>query len=141
MTSTGAQAITPAALVPYGITAADLTDLENAVTVLEGLVDSPRSAVDDRMVKRELQEKAFGQMDEFLNETLDLAVRTRSIAYPDFVSAYFLARKLHEGSNNPDAPDEEEDLQLKEVSDMPSSEDLQQALAPVAEQPATNGVH
>ncbi|MBI1227066.1 MAG: hypothetical protein GC192_17680 [Bacteroidetes bacterium] len=136
-----AKAITPAELVPYGITAADLTALEDDIAVLESLIDGPRSAVDDRMVKRDVQEKAFGQMDDFLNETFDLAVRTRKIAFPDFVSAYFLARKLHDGPGPDNTPDDGEGLQPKEVADMPSNKDLQDALTPFVDQPTMNGVH
>ncbi|MCF8243740.1 MAG: hypothetical protein K9J37_02515 [Saprospiraceae bacterium] len=134
-----AKAITPADLVPYGITAADLTALETNLTSLETLVDSPRSAIDARMVKRQLQEKAFRQMDTFLLTTLDLAVRTRKAAFPEFVAAYFLARKLHEGGGG--TTETGNGANPKEVAAMPSSEELQLALSASTGQPAMNGVH
>lgn len=136
-----AKAITPADLVPYNITPAILTGLEEDITELEGFVDGPRSAIDNRMVKHELQDKAFGQMDSFLNKTLDLAVRICGVTFPEFVSAYFLARKLHDGPGSDGTPDEGEGLLAKEVMDMPSNEELQEALAPAATEPSKNGLH
>lgn len=90
-----AKALPEAVLAPLGLSAATLSELEADLAVLEDLLGSPRSAVDKRILQREQQESDFRQMDEFLKNTLDLAVNTRLLSNPEFVSAYFLARKLH----------------------------------------------
>lgn len=140
-----AKAVTPAAdLIPYGITAAILTDLETKLEALDALVDGPRSAIDGRIVKRELQVKAFKDMDKFLNETLDLAVRTRQTAFPEFVSAYFLARKQHQGGGTGEETEQEEENLVMEMQPklaMPTTKELTSAMAPLNGQPALNGVH
>lgn len=137
-----AQAITPAAdLIPYGITASGLTALVAKLDELETLVDSARSAIDARMVKRQLKEKAFKNMDTFLATKLDLAVRTRKSAFPEFVAAYFLARKLHDQGGNTGEQEEETLLagQPKLAMAMPTTEELQNALTPAPFQPVQNG--
>lgn len=137
-----AQAITPAAdLIPYGVTAAGLTALVASLDELETLVDSPRSAIDARMVKRQLKEKAFNNMDNFLATKLDLAVRARKSAFPEFVAAYTLARKLHDQGGGTNEPEEETLLagQPKLAMAMPTTEELQKALIPAPLQPIQNG--
>jgi hypothetical protein len=89
------------------------------------------------------QETAFEEMDYFLSATLDLAVRNRKVAFPDFVSAYYLARKLHD---MPSQSIEEElaaiNAKLVEAPPTPTTADLQAALANMGTaQLATNGVH
>jgi len=143
-----AKAITPATLVPFGVTAAELTLIETLLNSLNNLIGSPRSAIDVRVLLNDKQEKTIEEVDKFLLATLDLAVRNRKIAFPDFVAAYFLARKLHDMPSN---PNEEElatiNATLVEAPSSLTSADLKVALENMdttqltTTQPATNGVH
>jgi hypothetical protein len=138
-----AKSVLPADLLPYGVSAAQLSDLENTLTVLDEKVGSPRSAIDARLAKRQRQQDAFVQLDDFLKQTLDRAVRNRQPQFPEFVAAYFAARKLH------DLPSQRLEQELTALStetgnptsSAASTSALKEALAPLANmQPAQNGV-
>ena len=90
-----------AALVPYGVSAALVAELDTMLPELENLIGSPRSGIDKRILKRSQLETAFNEMDDFLNRRLDRVVRTCSLSDPAFVEAYFLARKLHDTATRP----------------------------------------
>ncbi len=136
-----AKAITPADIIPFGVTAADLTSIETLLLSLNDLIGSPRSAIDARVLLNDQQAAAFAEMDEFLTTTLDLAVRNRKLAFPDFVAAYTLARKQH---NMPSQSVEEEleALKSKVAEARVTTSELNEALEPLTiAQPTMNGVH
>lgn len=136
-----AKAITPADIIPFGVTAAQLTSIETLLDSLNFMIGSPRSAVDERVLLNDQQEAAYAEMDDFLTTTLDLAVRNRKLAFPNFVAAYNLARKQH---NMPSQSVEEEleALKTEVAASRITDSALTEALEPLTiAAPAMNGVH
>lgn len=93
-------------LAPYGVGADDLAAIEPLLNKLDDLIGTSRSLIDARQLKQAQQKEAFRQIDVFLKDTMDRAVRNRQTAFGDFVSSYFKARKLHDMPTQPAQPEQ-----------------------------------
>lgn len=126
-----------AALVPYGVTAALLAELDTLLPELEAMIGAPRSGIDRRILKRMQLEEAFEAMDDFLLNRLDRAVRTCRLSHEAFTEAYFLARKLHDTATRSAAEQTGTALPTgsNRMASLPSTEELASAL----KETSTNG--
>lgn len=83
-----------AALVPFGVTAAKITSLDNAITAYETAVPAPRNAVANRMSVAETIKLKLKEGDEILKERMDKLVIQFKTTEPEFHAAYKANREI-----------------------------------------------
>jgi hypothetical protein len=83
-----------AALVDYGVQAADLTDLDTLVTAYENILEAPRTAIGERSSARIQLEELFDTADSILKDQLDKLMEIFKSTAPDFYNQYKSARVI-----------------------------------------------
>ncbi len=86
------------ALKDYGITAATLTSLQNAIDTYIETIPKPRTAISSRKTLNSNLKQFFKEADAILENQMDKLAVTFKTANPDFVKTYFNLRKI------PDTP-------------------------------------
>lgn len=76
------------ALVPYGVTAAKITELDDAISDYAAAVPGPRNAVSQRAAITNTIKDLFKSGDEMLKEQLDKLVIQFKTTEPEFYNAY-----------------------------------------------------
>lgn len=82
------------ALADYGITDANLADLQAAISDYAASVPKPRAAIADRSTVKSNIKQMFKDADEILVEQMDNLVETLTPTAPDFVHTYKSARVI-----------------------------------------------
>lgn len=82
------------ALVPFGLTAAMINELNTAITDYIAIVPLPANAVNTRQTYTTNLDERIKQTSEFLDRLLDNIVRGQINANPDFVTTYFNGREI-----------------------------------------------
>lgn len=80
------------ALVPYGVTAAIITELQAAITAYSAMVAKPKTVKSQTKTATENLTKLFKEADELLTKRLDLDIELFKTSKPDFYSQYKTAR-------------------------------------------------
>lgn len=83
-----------AALADYGINAARLTELQNAIDAYAESAPKPRAAINTRAAKTATLPQLFAEADAILAERMDTFIGLFAAANPDFVTTYQSARKI-----------------------------------------------
>jgi hypothetical protein len=81
-----------AAIVSYGVTAAMITDLQNAITAYSATLAKPNAAKSQTKTATENLSKLFKEADDILNRRLDLDIDLFKTSKPEFYSQYKTAR-------------------------------------------------
>jgi hypothetical protein len=89
-----------AALVPFGLTAAMLTEVSNAINDYIAIVPLPTNAINIRQTYTDNIPVRIDEASLFLERGLDNIVRTQINTNPDFVSTYFNAREIIDPPTN-----------------------------------------
>jgi len=95
-----------AALVPYGIVAADLTTLQTLIDAYVAVVASPRTAITVRKGSTEAIATLVSETSGILNDRMDKLMPQFKAANPDFYQEYFDARIVVDlgGNEEEEAP-------------------------------------
>jgi len=81
-----------AALVPYGVSATDLTNFTNSLDSFIVSVSDPTLAIDKRKIDKEKVEQLIDDIRTLLNSKLDVLMRILEATNPNDYNAYLLAR-------------------------------------------------
>ncbi len=81
-----------AAIAPYGVTAAMITELQAAITAYSATLAKPTAAKSQTKTATENLTKLFKESDELLTKRLDLDIELFRTSKPDFYSQYKTAR-------------------------------------------------
>lgn len=83
-----------AALVGYGVAAADLTDLQATIDAYLALVASPRTKIAQRSAKTAELGALIRDTSKLLDRRMDMLMRGFMVSQPDFFSQYTKARQI-----------------------------------------------
>lgn len=99
-----------AALADYGITQADVTELNNLTTKFHGVKNAPRTAISGRAGETDTQPGLVANVTSILRNRLDKQMTKFKKSHPEFFAAYRSARVIVDrggsggGSQPPPAP-------------------------------------
>lgn len=97
-----------AALVPYGITAADITDLNTKITAFNNSLGARESSVAQQAGATSQIKNLFKKADKQLTEQIDLLMESFAGSDPQFYAEYKQARVIYDlhggGGSNPTPP-------------------------------------
>lgn len=88
-----------AALAPYGITAAVITDIQSAVTAYNTALPRTKAAKIQKRNATLLLKQYFEEADTLLKERMDMDIDIFKVSKPDFYTQYKLARIIGGGSH------------------------------------------
>lgn len=77
-----------AALIPFGVSAAKITDLDTAITNYNTAVPGPRNAVSNRVSVKDSMKELFTDADQLLKERADKLALQFKTTEPEFYAAY-----------------------------------------------------
>jgi len=80
------------ALIPYGVTAVLITELQTAITAYSATLTKPSLAISQSKVATENLTKLFKEVDDILTKRMDLDIEMFKATKPDFYSQYKTAR-------------------------------------------------
>jgi hypothetical protein len=82
------------ALSDYGISAADITELDSIISQLEGSLNAPASVIDEHKLYTSNLKALFVAADSIIYDKLDKLVRLFKTSSPDFFNLYSNARNV-----------------------------------------------
>ncbi len=84
--------VNAAAIIPYGVTAVMITELQAAITAYSAALAKPTSAKSQTKNATENLTKFFKEADDLLTKRLDLDIELFRVSKPDFYSQYQTSR-------------------------------------------------
>ena len=97
-----------AAILDYGISAADLIELDDLTTAYEELLQSPRQAIGERSTAKQELEQLFTDGDKILKEQIDKLMELYRTTEVTFYNKYKSARVIIDlgkgGGSDPEEP-------------------------------------
>jgi len=87
-----AAAANAAAILPYGVTATMITDLNTAIDAFVEYISKPRAAKSETSAATEQLPQVYTDTDKLLEERLDKGMELYRFSEPDFYTQYFNAR-------------------------------------------------
>lgn len=82
------------ALADYGVTKANLADLQTAIDDYSAVIAKPRAAITNRKMQGETLDQLFEANDAILKDRMDKLAQTFRAANPDFVQTYEATRRV-----------------------------------------------
>lgn len=100
-----------ALLSDFGISSADVDDLETSLTDFFAEITGPKDAIGERSASGKQVDRLINQTNEFLDEQLDVVMKHYRNNNPELYDYYLNARKIDSTGGGP-IPDEDEEMTI-----------------------------